>query len=271
LRLLTTYQGRKVPTVGGVLLFGREREPYFPDAWIQAGRFHGKKKTVIADSSEIRSLPVKAVEEAIEFVEKHAFKEADIGRLHRTDRWSVPPKALREAVVNAVVHCDYSQRGAPIRLMIFDDRVEIENPGLLPFGLTIDDLRDGISKLRNRVVGRVFHELRLIERWGSGIQRMTQACLEAGLPPPLLEEKAARFRVTIFTQLTGPSQLDPIDKTIVDALDEANGLPTSQIASRIGLTTRATRTRLVRLVELGLVREIGTGPRDPKRRYYKAR
>lgn len=78
------------------------------------------------------------------------------------DRWTYPPEAIREAVINAVVHTDYSQRGAPIRLAIFDDRIEIENPGLLPFGLTIEEIRLGVSRLRNRVIGRVFHELGLI-------------------------------------------------------------------------------------------------------------
>lgn len=62
--------------------------------------------------------------------------------------------AIREAIVNAVVHADYAQRGAPIRLALHDDCVESENPGLLPFGLTLEDLPRGISKLRNLVIGR---------------------------------------------------------------------------------------------------------------------
>jgi len=54
--------------------------------------------------------------------------------------------------MNAIVHADYAQQGAPIRIAIFDDRIEIENPGLLPFGLTIEDIMQGVSKLRNRVI-----------------------------------------------------------------------------------------------------------------------
>ena len=84
--------------------------------------------------------------EVIAFVEKHAMRGADIGHVRRRERWSVPPIAVREAVVNAVVHADYAQRGAPIRLAIFDDRLEVENPGLLPFGLTLEDLPRGISR-----------------------------------------------------------------------------------------------------------------------------
>ncbi|MDE2050869.1 MAG: hypothetical protein KGJ72_07610 [Gammaproteobacteria bacterium] len=75
----------------------------------------------------------------------------------------------------------------PIPVPFFDDRLEIENPGLLPFGLTVQDMRDGVSRLHNRVIARVFRELGYIEQWGSGIRRMSAACREAGrrrLPGP---------------------------------------------------------------------------------------
>lgn len=270
LRLVAEHQGRKVPTVGGMLLFGREREQHFPDAWIQAGRFHGTDKARIIDRAEIHSLPITAIEEAIAFVQKHAFLEAEIGPVRRRDRWSLPPVAVREAVINAVVHADYAQRGAPIRVSIFDDRLEVENPGLLPFGLTIEDLPRGISKLRNRVIGRVFHALGLIEQWGSGIQRMSAACREAGLAEPVFEEIALRFRVTIATARVRRPLLDETDQAILAFLASGEGQPTSAIAKKIDLTPRATRTRLARLVGRGLLREIGTSPQDPQRRYFRS-
>jgi len=269
LRLVAAHQGRKVSTVGGMLLFGKEREQYFPDAWIQAGRFAGTDKSRIIDRAEIRSYPVRAVEEAIAFVQKHALHGADIGAVRRSERWNLPPVAVREAVINAMAHSDYAQRGAPLRISIFDDRLEVENPGLLPFGLTVEDLLHGVSKLRNRVIGRVFHALRLIEQWGSGIQRMTTACREAGLAAPVFEEIATRFRVTIATARIGRPTLDETDEAILARLAGGKGLLTSEIAKTIALTPRATRTRLARLVGRGLVREIGTGPQDPKRRYFR--
>jgi predicted HTH transcriptional regulator len=271
LRLITRYQGRKVPTVGGILLFGRDREEIFPDAWIQAGRFEGSDRRKIRDRVEIHSLPAKAIEEAVAFVEKHSLHGAEIGRVRRKDTWNLPPVAVREAIVNAVAHADYSQRGAPIRIAIFDDRLEIENPGLLPFGLTVEDLLRGISKLRNRVIGRVFHALGLVEHWGSGIQRMTAACKDVGLPAPLFEEISMRFRVTMSTMEVGPVVLDNTDQAILRVLDDEDGHLTSEIAKAIGLSARATRTRLARLVERGLAREIGSGPQDPRRRYFKTR
>ncbi len=269
LRLITGCQGRKVPTKGGMLLFGKERHQYFPDAWIQAGRFRGTDKAHIIDTLEIRSLPLHAVEETIAFVQKHSLRGMEIGAVRRKERWNLPPVAVREAIINAIVHTDYSQHGAPIRISIFDDRLEVENPGLLPFGLTVDDLLQGVSKLRNRVIGRVFHELGLIEQWGSGIQRMVAVCRDAGLASPVLEEISARFRVTIHTSSTSAPSVDRTDQAVLDALADDKGLSTREIANVIGLTARATRSRLLKLVERGLVRVIGTGPQDPRRQYFR--
>ena len=270
LRLVTVHQGREVPTVGGMHLFGKDREPHFPDAWIQAGRFRGSDKSRIVDHAEIHTFPVRALEEAITFVQKHALHGAESGPVRRKERWSLPPAAVREAVINAVAHTDYAQRGAPLRMSICDDRLEVENPGLLPFGLTVEDLHRGVSKLRNRAIGCVFHALGLIEQWGSGVQRMTAACRDAGLAPPLPEVIATRFRVTISTERVGRAPLDETDQGILTALAGGKDLLTGGIAKSIDLTSRATRARLARLVGSGLVREVGTGPQDPKRRYLKA-
>ncbi len=94
LRLVTRYQGRSVPTVGGIIVFCRERERYFPDTWIQAGRFQGRNKARILDQAEMRSLPVRAIEEAIAFVHRHTLQGPEIGSVRRRERWSLPPLAV---------------------------------------------------------------------------------------------------------------------------------------------------------------------------------
>ena len=269
--LIGDYQGRQVPTVGGMLLFGRDRLERFPDAWIQAGRFAGTDRADLADRSDLRAYPVLAIEQAIGFVERNTRTAAEIGRLRRRDVSAVPPAALREALVNAVAHADYSQRGAPIRVAIFDDRVEVESPGILLPGLTIDDLRDGVSRLRNRVIGRVFKELGLVEQWGSGIQRMIAACTGAGLSAPDFEEVGLRFRVTLRTVPVSPPTSDELDQRILGHVSAPGGRSTAEIAAHVGLTTRATQHRLTRLKDRGLVIPVGSGPRDPRRRWFAAR
>lgn len=270
LRVLTSDRGRLVPTVGGLLLFGRSRLDAFPDAWIQAGRFKGLDKRSIIDSADLRDYPVIAIEQAIAFIGRNTTLGYDIRGARRVEIPEYPPAAVREAIVNAVTHADYSQSGAPIRIAIFDDRIEITNPGILLAGLTVADLTSGVSKLRNRVIGRVFREAGLIEQWGSGIQRMMAACATAGLPAPRFEEVGTSFRVTLFATNDGLPRLEPLDDLTLTALREATGLSTSEVAERIGRSTRATRTRLQRLVDAGLVVEIGSAPNDPQRRYYIA-
>ena len=269
LGLRTTHQGRKVPTVGGFLLFGRDRLARFPDAWVQAGHFAGVDKSRILDHAELQMALPEAVPQAIAFVEQRTARGIEIGAVRHRSRQPVPPVVVREAIVNAVAHADYSQRGAPIRVAVFDDRLEVENPGLLPFGLTLEDLPRGVSKLRNRVIGRVFHELRLIEHWGSGVQRMISACQQAGLAPPVWEEIGTRLRVTIPMERVSDASVDSIDQAVLNLLSTGDRT-TREIATAIDRSTRATRTRLARLVDQGLVTVLGKGPQDPKRQYRKA-
>jgi ATP-dependent DNA helicase RecG len=271
LRALTRHERRLVPTVGGLLLFGKEPEREFPDAWIQCGRFTGTDKSVLADSVECHGILSRAVDAAYDFVKKHAVYPAKISGLKRTDAPNIPLRAVRELLVNAVVHADYAQQGAPVRVSIFSDRVEIENPGVLLAGLTLEDIKHGVSKLRNRVIGRVFKELGYIEQWGSGIQRALSECRQAGLPEPAFQELAFRFRVTISLLAGQSPERDSITDTIRSVLlatENAHGLSTQQLADRAGISARAMRTRMAKLVDSGLVTVVGKNERDPQRKYY---
>lgn len=206
-----------------------------------------------------------AVEETLQFVRRNTRRALRVERTRNTEVWDFPLVALREAIINAVVHADYGQRGTPLRVAIFEDRIEVDNPGGLPPGLTIEDIRQGVSKLRNRVVGRVFHELGLIEQWGSGIHRMTAACREAGLPEPQFAELGSGFRVTFRRERLAGPELDHLNRQILDLLQQQADLSPKDIAAHIARTPRATRDRLAKLVRLGLIVPVGSGPRDPRK------
>ena len=122
---------------------------------------------------------------------------ADFSEIRRKDLWSIPVGILREVVINALVHADYSHRGAPIRVAFFDNRIEIESPGLLLPGLTIEDIKQGVSQIRNPVIARVFRELELVEQWGSGIPGIFRIAKAENLPEPSVEELAGRIRFTV--------------------------------------------------------------------------
>ena len=208
LKLVTKYQGRLVPTKGAVLLFGKERTQHFSDAWVQCGRFVGTDKAAIFDHIDIHEPLPQAVESIMLFLKKHAMRGADFTEARRKDVWSIPLTLLREAVINALVHSDYSQRGAPIRIAFFDDRIEIENPGILLPGMTMEEMRLGVSKIRNHVIARVFRKLNLIEQWGSGVRRIYSEALALGLPEPQFLEVGMRLRVVVrFVELVATTQV----------------------------------------------------------------
>lgn len=204
LKLLTQEQGRLVPTHGAILLYGNDRRFHFDDAWIQCGRFIGNDKTDIFDHIDIDVPLPKAVDEIMLFLKKHAMRGADFSDIRRKDLWSIPIDILREVVINALVHADYSQRGAPIRIAFFDNRIEVENPGLLLPGLTIEDMKRGISKIRNPVIARVFKELDLIEQWGSGIPGIFHEAEEQKLPQPEIQEIGMRVRFIVNLKAIQP-------------------------------------------------------------------
>lgn len=186
--IFTEHIGKSIPTNGGALLFGSNRLDLFPDAIIRCARFKGTTKEKIIDSQDFISFPPLILQQVLAFIERNTGTEARIGRLKRTDISEYPPFALREALINAVLHADYAMKGCHIQIAIFDDRIEFINPGGLPFGQTIEKALSGFSKLRNRVIGRLFRELKLIEQWGSGLQRILAVCKKTGLKTPLIEE-----------------------------------------------------------------------------------
>jgi len=265
---LIISQGEKdIPTLGAVLLFGKKRHRFFPDVVIRCARFQGINTNRFLDQQEIDEHLPKAVETAISFIERHTLQAAEIGRVRRREMPEYPVQAVREAVINAVVHTDYAISGMNIKVAIFDNRLEITNPGFLPFGLTLEAALSGVSKLRNRVIGRVFRELKLIEQWGTGLNRMISACKDQGLEPPLFEEIGASFRVTLFSQPAAIRKFPDWHAPLMAHLSANKQITTKEAARIWGTSDRTARTRLRNLVEQGHLAEIGTGPKDPKKVY----
>lgn len=171
------------------------------DATISIGRF--STETSIKDSLLLRTDLFAEVDETLTFVKKHISKNYIItGDPKREERWEYPLDALREIIVNMIVHRDYRDAGESI-IKIFDHKIFFYNPGCLGNGLTIDDLIAGtyISYARNKKVADLFREAGIIEKYGSGIKRITQAFLNYGLSAPVFESLPNGFQVTVCTKV----------------------------------------------------------------------
>lgn len=265
--LLVQHQSTYYPSNGAILLFGKERRRFFPDAIIRCGRFAGSTKNQIIDQQEIDVALPSAVSEVISFIERNTMSKGEIGRTHRVDIPQYPPIVLREAIINALVHADYSIKGTNIQVAIFSDRLEITNPGALPYGLSLEKALSGISQLRNRVIGHVFRELGLIERWGSGLGRMMEACRIHGTKVPKFEELDHHFRVTLYHDAHLISINIAWQQELVDYLRQYESVTTKDSSVFWKVTERTASSRLKQMLDNGLIFEISTGPYDPKKKF----
>lgn len=200
LGVLVSCAGRFVPSIGGLILFGKinERNLFVSDARVSCARFLGKSKAKILDRYEVEGSILEAVESVPKFIARNTRLAAQFGGMMRQDIPEYPTVAIREVLINALVHADYSQIGAHIQVAIFDDRLEIQSPGMLPVGFTMEDLKSGVSRVRNRVIARVFHELRLMEAWGSGYRHCVEDCQQGSYPMPEWQELGSFVRVTFY-------------------------------------------------------------------------
>ena len=173
LGLLTPERDQVHPTHAALLLSDSSaRKRYFPYAKIECARFKGTTKQVFLDQTTIDDPIFETVEPCMAFIKKNIALGATIGEIYREDRWEYPLEAVREAMINAIIHRDYAILGSDIKVAIYDDMLEITSPGPLPDFLPIEELGTGRSEIRNRVLAPIFKDLKLIEAWGSGIQKM---------------------------------------------------------------------------------------------------
>ena len=197
LGVLVRYGMEVLPSNGGLILFGKPdaRCRYFPDAQVRCARFKGTSKSSFLDQLDIEGTVLDAVFEVPKFIRRNTRMAGKIEGIQREDIPEYPAVSLREGLANAVAHTDYSQHGMQIMVAIYDDRLEIQNPGILPHGMTIEDLKAGVSRIRNPVIARVLRELELMEKWGSGFRRIVEDCDSRGYPYPEWTELGSSVRI----------------------------------------------------------------------------
>ena len=193
---------------------------------------------------------------------------SEIKGVNREDIYEIPIEALREAVVNAIMHRDYSVRGTSLMIEIFDDRIEILNPGGLPKGLS-KDFFGKVSIRRNELISDLFYRLDKVERVGMGIHKMKETMALAGLKEPVFETDGF-FRAIFFRPKRGDifPTVQKVGDGLVDGLVENQILmlyrmkenphvSKREMAESVGISTTAIDKNIVALKKKGLLRRIG--------------
>jgi len=186
-------------TRAGLLLFGREPHRFFISAKTRVGRF--KTSTTILDTVIAEGNLFNQLERTVEAIKKHLNVRFEIKGIERRDVWDYPIEAIREAVINAIIHKDYLST-AEIQIKVYNDRIWMWNPGKLPEELNIEDLKKEHSSYpRNPLIANVFYLAGFIERWGSGTKRIVDLCKEQNLPEPDYKEEQGGFSVWFYKDI----------------------------------------------------------------------
>ena len=197
----------------------------------QCGVFKGTTKAVFVDRREYTGPLWEQIDEAFQFVLRNIHLGATIVGIYRQDIYEIPPDAIRELIINAMVHRSYLDHGT-IQVAVYDNRLEITSPGKLPMGQTIERMKEGYSKIRNEALAHAFAYMNLIEHWGSGIPRIIDKAKAAGLREPEFIGGEVDLRINIYRgQVDGTFGLNDFNNvikvpdTIKKMPDSANEVP----------------------------------------------
>ncbi|MBE7008869.1 MAG: AAA family ATPase [Ruminococcaceae bacterium] len=162
---------------------------------IKMAVFEGSKKTVFKDRKELTGSLLEQLDEAYSYIDRFNRTYAEFAGLDRVERRDYPPEALREALLNAIVHRDYSVASSTL-ISIFDDRIEFVSIGGLVRGISFDDIMLGVSVLRNEHLANIFYRLRLIEAYGTGMLKIHECYVDAP-EKPKIEVSDHAFKITL--------------------------------------------------------------------------
>lgn len=231
---------------------------------IKIAVFSDEACTVFRDSKEFGGSVFKQFEDTVNYLALCNKTSSVIKGVVRTDKQDYPEEAIREALLNAIVHRDYSFSGS-IMINVTDQRMEfISLGGLLP-GLAPDDIRSGISQPRNKNLAEVFHRLRLIESYGTGIRRIFN--LYALCPAqPQIEVTSNTFKIVLPNMNTAAaahsdiiSAVTPKMQNVLDYIKANGQITEKEIGELLGLKKTRTFTIAKQMRELGLIKVVGRG------------
>jgi ATP-dependent DNA helicase RecG len=260
------------PTTAGLLLFGREPQRVFPHARLRVLRCAGTEwrtgssQNLVYDRTFEGTLP-EQIDTAMQAMSEIVPQYRALGAEGRFEWFGlVPQEAWLEALVNAVIHRAYSNYGDHIRLIVFDDRIEVESPGRFPGLSSPRDLTKVRRYARNPRIARVMAELDYGQELGEGLRRMVDAMESRGQRRPLLQETAGGVNLTLFGTLDVPDELanlPQLARSIYGWIERSGQLRTGEIAALAGVARPTALRYLGTLEQRQLIARRGSSRTDP--------
>ena len=251
-----------------ILLFGKKPQKFFLQAETRCARFKGTEPVKpFIDMKVFSGNVIKQVDDALNFVLEHVPMAAWLvpGKVAREEKYAYPSDAVREAIVNAICHRDYESPGN-VQVRVFDDRVEIWNPGQLPTDWTVERLKQKHESVpKNPLIADQFFLIKFIEKWGTGTNEMIRKCLDWGLPEPIFEFSGTSLVVTlkgcVLTEELDKLGLNERQKEIIAYLEKHKEITRPEYQKIFSIPERTANRELSKLVDLGIILKKGLGVR----------
>ena len=243
----------------GALLFAKNLNEIYYHTLVTCVRFKGTDRSKILDRKNFNEDLIGNIESSLKFLLQYLPLRYEITSLRRKEYYEIPEDAIREAVVNAIAHRDYFEKGANVQINIFDDRIEITNPGGLVAGLKIEDFGSK-SISRNPLLQSILSKTEYVEKIGTGIRRIREALRNQGLKEPQFdfgEFFTITFLRTETPQKTTQKVVARLEQDILNEIKKKPPITRNQIADNLKISPETVKEYLAKLKQKDLLRRVG--------------
>ena len=238
---------------------------------IKAATFSGEDKGSFQDRREFGGSLFQQMEELYSYLDLRNQTKATFDGLYRIDTRDYPEDALREALLNSLIHRDYSFRASTL-VSVYADRIEFVSVGGLPSGIELDDIMLGLSVCRNPKLAAIFYRLQLIEAYGTGMPKIMNAYTETELKPKI-EVSSNAFKITLPNRNAGANHTETLvgtvkgdEKRILDFIGSHGHIVRSDVDQLLEVSQATANRVLKRMVAEGLIYQDGNGRKTKYRR-----
>lgn len=261
LEVLSQANGKLFMTNAGALLFAKTPRHFLKSSPVVCAVYQGEDKAVILDRKIYDDGLLENIEGALTYLKRHMDVRLEIRSLERTEVPQYPDAAVREAVVNAVMHRDYFDASGDLMVEVFRNRITVSNPGGLVPWLRPEDFGK-YSRTRNRLLASMLMRTPYAEKMGTGIFRINQALTGAGLPEAAFRFDEFSFSITLRSSAVQAGSGSPKGSPntadlILKLIQEYPRISTAQIGMRLGISKRAILKQTNGLKQIGRLRYVG--------------
>ncbi|MFI5344096.1 MAG: RNA-binding domain-containing protein [Chlamydiales bacterium] len=250
-------------TVAGMLLFGKLPQKFLSEAYILCCHFSEFKDREAIASRICKGTLFEQFEESFDFIMQRLNKSFRIENKIREENWEIPPIAIREVLMNAILHRNY-HINAPIKISVYSDRIEFFSPGSLPGPIDTTELESGITYVRNTAIAKVLWEAKYIEKMGSGFITLFKSYRKEGLLPPQVIEGTNFVKCTL-PRIRSECIQDNIEALILNLFKVVEEISRSDIIQQLNIPRTSVGRVLNQLIEHGKLERHGKGPKTKYR------